>query len=136
MRAQRATLVGWAPVPPRAFACRLPIASPRASPTHPSPPHALEGDSPVARAPRGDDVMSFWQFLNHWWNLPYLVMLGLVGVFFALQIVGFATHDGDADADHDIDHDVDHDADHDAEADHEGPLEGVFAFLGIGRVPF
>ena len=79
--------------------------------------------------------MSFWHFLNHWWNLPYEVMLGLVGVFFVLQMVGFAGHGGDADADvdHDLDHDVDHDVDHDADHDHEG---GVFAFLGLGHVPF
>lgn len=29
--------------------------------------------------------MTFWQFLNQWWNLPCLVLLGLVGVSFALQ---------------------------------------------------
>ena len=101
--------------------------------------------------------MSFWQFLNHWWNLPSLVMLGLVGVFFCLQLFGLFTgndaeadaeggpdhevdaeldHDLDADADADADHDVD--ADHDADADHEGgsALHGLAAFLGVGRVPF
>jgi len=25
--------------------------------------------------------VSFFGFLNNWWNLPFLVMLGLVGVF-------------------------------------------------------
>jgi hypothetical protein len=76
--------------------------------------------------------MGFWSFLNQWWNLPYLVMLGLVGVFFAIQAFGLATH-GDAEVDHDLDHDcdTDHDADADADADHEG--ESVF---GAARVPF
>jgi membrane protein implicated in regulation of membrane protease activity len=55
-------------------------------------------------------------FLNHWWNLPFLVMLGLVGVFFVLQAVGFLAHDdvdldGDGLPDGDADHDLDHDAD-------------------------
>ena len=36
--------------------------------------------------------MTFWQFLNQWWNLPYLVMLGLVGVFFLMQAVGLVAH--------------------------------------------
>jgi membrane protein implicated in regulation of membrane protease activity len=106
--------------------------------------------------------MSFWHFLNHWWNFPYLVMLGLVGVFFVLQIVGFATHagDADADADHDFDHDHDvavehdqdvavdhdHDLDHDHDVDADGDGDdhgdaqgdhaGLLSFLGIGRVPF
>jgi len=95
--------------------------------------------------------VSFWQFLNHWWNLPSLVMLGLVGVFFGLQLFGFAAgHDGDADAeggpDHDVEHDLEHDldgdADHDGEADHGADqssgsaLHGLAAFLGVGRVPF
>jgi hypothetical protein len=29
-------------------------------------------------------MFAFW---NHWWNLPFLVMLGLVGVFFVLQLL-------------------------------------------------
>jgi membrane protein implicated in regulation of membrane protease activity len=86
--------------------------------------------------------VSFVGFLNNWWNLPFLVMLGLVGVFFLLQVIGLATHgdsdvdadggDADADADHDADHDGDHDADHDA----GGLWQGVISFFGIGRVPF
>lgn len=72
--------------------------------------------------------------LNHWANLPFLVMLGLVLVFFALQVAGL--FGGDADADHD--HDVDHDADHDVDHDHAGGgfFDAVMAFFGIGRVPF
>jgi hypothetical protein len=95
--------------------------------------------------------MSFAAFLNHWWNLPFLVMLGLCGVFFLLQIVGIvggsADHDvapeHDVDVDADVDHDVDADADHDVDADGESGGGGVTAawhevlgFLGVGRVPF
>ncbi|MBS2024001.1 MAG: DUF1449 family protein [Deltaproteobacteria bacterium] len=103
--------------------------------------------------------MSFWAFLNHWWNLPSLVMLGLVGVYFALQTAGLVGHDADVDAgvDHDLDldgdgipesdvdgeqeldHDADSDADHDAEHDVDGgPSVGaqVAGFLGVGRAPF
>lgn len=76
--------------------------------------------------------MSFWHFLNHWWNLPYLVMLGLVGVFFGLQAVGIFTHHSDGDADGDADHDVEHEHD----SDHEGAVSSIAAFLGVGRVPF
>ena len=86
--------------------------------------------------------MTFWQFLNRWWNLPYLVMLGLVAVFFALQAVGFAAHatgsEHDADLSHvdtDGDHDVDADADHDADPDADDG-HGIASFLGLGRVPF
>jgi hypothetical protein len=87
--------------------------------------------------------VTFLGFLNHWWNLPFLVMLGLVGVFFVLQVVGIAAHgdsdvdaDGDADADADADHDVDHDADHDGDGDGDGMWAGVLSFFGVGRVPF
>ena len=80
--------------------------------------------------------MGFLAFLNHWWNLPFLVALGLVGVFFVLQIVGiFGDHDADADADHDVDADGDHDADADHDADGSAWHE-VLAFLGVGHVPF
>ena len=82
--------------------------------------------------------MSFWQFLNQWWNLPYLVVLGLVGVFFVLQLFGFAAHafagdheidlDGDGVPDHDVD------TEHDFDSEHEAFSIG--AFLGVGRVPF
>ena len=84
--------------------------------------------------------MGFVAFLNHWWNLPFLVMLGLCGVFFLLQVVGLlggdADHDVEADVDHDVD--VDHDLDADADAD-DGLMPGwndVLSFLGVGRVPF
>ena len=90
--------------------------------------------------------MAFWQFLNQWWNLPYLVMLGLVGVFFLMQAVGFVAHaagseheadcggaDHDADVAHEADADHDADADHGHDADHD---HGFAAFFGIGRVPF
>jgi hypothetical protein len=77
--------------------------------------------------------VSFFQFVNHWWNLPFLVMLGLVAAFFVLQLVGLVGHDADADADADADHDVDHDADADAEG---GGLQEVLSFFGVGRVPF
>lgn len=98
--------------------------------------------------------MGFLPFLNHWWNLPFLVMLGLVGVFFVLQTLGLFGHsDADADADHDVDADadatpdahVDHDAeadaehDHDADGDHDGEpgaFHSMLAFFGVGRVPF
>ena len=72
--------------------------------------------------------------LNHWANLPFLVMLGLVLVFFALQVAGL--FGGDHDADHDADHDVDHDHDHDVDHDGDSFFDAVMAFFGIGRVPF
>jgi hypothetical protein len=87
--------------------------------------------------------------LNHWWNLPFLVMLGLCGVFFVLQAIGLlggdADHDVDTDVDHDVDMDVhaDADADADADVDAQGGGGGMTAgwhealvFLGVGRVPF
>ena len=80
--------------------------------------------------------MSFVPFLNHWWNLPFLVMLGLCGVFFVLQAIGLLG--GDADHDVDADTDVDHDVDGDAAAG--GGMTAAWhealAFLGVGRVPF
>jgi hypothetical protein len=78
--------------------------------------------------------VGFLTFLNNWWNLPFLVMLGLVGVFYVLQLIGLMGHDGDADAD--ADHDADGDGDHDADGDHDGLWHGTLAFLGVGRVPF
>ena len=71
--------------------------------------------------------MTFFSFLNHWWNLPFLVMLGLVAVFFVLQLIGLVGHHGD----HDVDHHVDHDHDH----EHDGG-GSLLAFFGVGRVPF
>jgi hypothetical protein len=105
-----------------------------------------------------------FDFLNHSWNLPYLVMLGLVAVFFVLQMVGMlgggADHEADVDADAhidvdhdvdaDIDHDVDADVDHDVDADHDSDVEDAgtgaaagggfgwheaLSFFGVGRVP-
>lgn len=81
--------------------------------------------------------MSFVPFLNHWWNLPFLVMLGLCGVFFVLQAIGLLG--GDADHDVDTDTDVDHDVDADADASGGGMTAAwheALAFLGVGRVPF
>src|SRR5581483_10430318 len=86
-------------------------------------------------------AVSFVAFLNHWWNLPFLVMLGLCGMFFVLQAIGIlgASADSDADVDHDLD--VDHDVDAEADAD-GGPAGAIaawhdtLAFLGVGRVPF
>jgi hypothetical protein len=87
--------------------------------------------------------VGFVAFLNHWWNFPFLVMLGLCGVFFVLQIVGLVgggggDHDVDADASPDVD--ADHDVDADADADADGGLmpawHEVLGFLGVGRVPF
>src|SRR3954468_13650599 len=83
-------------------------------------------------------MMSFWQFLNQWWNLPYLVALGLVGVFFVLQLFGFAAHAFAGDHEIDVDGDgvPDHDlaTEHDVDSEHEAFSIG--AFLGVGRVPF
>jgi len=73
--------------------------------------------------------VGFFSFLNHWWNLPFLVMLGLVAVFFVLQLVGLVGHHGD----HDVDHEGDHDHDHDADQHGGGH---VLSFFGVGRVPF
>jgi len=68
----------------------------------------------------------FFQFLNHWWNLPYLVMLGLVAVFFVLQFVGMAGGDHDADA---------HEHDVEAAANAGFGWQEVLSFFGVGRVP-
>lgn len=88
--------------------------------------------------------MTFWEFLNHWWNLPYLVMLGLVGVFFALQAVGLLAHAAEADHDVHVDGDgapdgIHHEADGDSDADHgadAGDHHSLSGVLGVGRVPF
>lgn len=100
----------------------------------------------------------FFGFLNHWWNLPYMVMLGLVAAFFLLQLVGMLGGAGDHDAeiDTDVDADLDHEIDADAEADvdtdaadHGGETDGVhdadaggmlgwhtaLSYFGVGRVP-
>jgi hypothetical protein len=90
--------------------------------------------------------MTFWQFLNQWWNLPYLVMLGLVGVFFAMQAVGIfadaagSDHEADVDGSAEMaDHDPgphDHQAEHEADGQGGDHPHGLGAFLGVGRVPF
>ncbi len=84
--------------------------------------------------------MSFVPFLNHWWNLPFLVMLGLCGVFFVLQAIGLLGGDADHDVDTDTDLDHDVDADGDADAGISGGMTAAWhealAFLGVGRVPF
>src|SRR2546430_16876221 len=90
-------------------------------------------------------MMSFWQFLNQWWNLPYLVALGLVGVFFVLQVFGFAAHAFAGDHEIDLDgngvpddlateHDIDGDADHDMDAPEHGSFSIGAVFRG-GRGP-
>ena len=70
-------------------------------------------------------------------------MLGLMGMFFLLQLIGLIRHDADhehdVDHDHDVDHEHDVDGDGDADGDHDGEHAGgggVLAFFGIGRVPF
>jgi membrane protein implicated in regulation of membrane protease activity len=63
------------------------------------------------------------EFLNHWWNVPFLVMLGLVAVFAVMQLIGIVGHH-----DHDVDHDLDRGG---------GQLvDQLLSFFGIGRVPF
>jgi hypothetical protein len=87
-------------------------------------------------------AVGFVAFLNHWWNLPFLVMLGLCGVFFVLQLAGLLGADADHEAD--FDHDVDADAQADADGDGDGDatagwhevLSDVLSFMGVGRVPF
>jgi hypothetical protein len=94
--------------------------------------------------------MGFWSFLNHWWNLPSLVLLGLCAAFVLLQALGLLgagdDHDlaldghADADVDLDLDGDLDGAADHDLDADGDAsgaaPWHEVLGFLGAGRVPF
>src|SRR3954470_17413175 len=92
--------------------------------------------------------MGFWSFLNHWWNLPSLVLLGLCAAFVLLQALGLLgagdDHDlaldghADADVELDLDADLDADVDHDLDADASGaaPWHEVLGFLGAGRVPF
>ena len=81
--------------------------------------------------------MGVLAFINHWWNLPFLVMVGLVGVFFVLQLLGLLGDildvDADVDADVNANVDVGPHADADTDADEHFPL--VLASLGVGRVP-
>lgn len=91
--------------------------------------------------------MSLLAFVDRWWNLPFLVMLGLVGVFFVLQLAGLIgdAAEGDLDADADLDGEVDADGEADGEADGDadgdadeggGAWQAALGFLGVGRVPF
>jgi membrane protein implicated in regulation of membrane protease activity len=77
-------------------------------------------------------MSSFIAFLNHWWNLPFLVMLALVAIFFVLQLFGAVHHHHDAHVDHDHDVHHEHDAAH---VQHDGAAD-FLAWLGVGRVPF
>jgi hypothetical protein len=91
-------------------------------------------------------ALGFGAFLNHWWNLPFLVMLGLCGAFFLLQAIGLLG--GEDNHEVDVDHDVDVDADADAQVDGDADADAaggggmtaawheVLGFLGVGRVPF
>ena len=79
--------------------------------------------------------MGFWGFLNQGWNLPYLVMLGLVAVFLVLQLLGLL---GGAHAEADLDTEADLDAD--LHVDHAHGLHaeggsGLLSFFGVGRAP-
>ena len=92
--------------------------------------------------------MTFWSFLNHWWNLPSLVMLGSCAAFRLLQAVGLLgagddheldleAHDAlEADAEHDVELDHDVDQDLDADSDQGSLWQEALGFLGAGRVPF
>jgi hypothetical protein len=98
--------------------------------------------------------MGFWSFLNHWWNLPSLVMLGSCAAFVLLQALGLLGggddheiavdgHDaldaaGDVEQELELEHDVDHelDAELDGSAGGGAPWAELLGFLGAGRVPF
>lgn len=79
----------------------------------------------------------FLAFLNHWWNVPFLVLVFIVVLYVLLQVVGLVGdghhHDVDAGGDgHDVD--ASHGHGH-AHADHAAWHEAL-AWLGVGRVPF
>jgi hypothetical protein len=90
--------------------------------------------------------MGFWSFLNHWWNLPSLVLLGLCAAFVLLQAVGLLgagddheleVHtDAELGADVHPDTELDHEFDADASDSSVAPWQEVLGFLGAGRVPF
>jgi hypothetical protein len=82
--------------------------------------------------------MGFWSFLNHWWNLPSLVMLGLCAAFLLLQVLGLigAGSDHDLDADSHADADLDADTELDADGTELSVWHEALSFLGAGRVPF
>jgi hypothetical protein len=82
--------------------------------------------------------MGFWSFLNHWWNLPFLVMLGLCAMFVLLQAIGLIGG-GEGHGEHDSD--AEHELDAHAHADVSGGgsialWHEVLGFVGVGRVPF
>ena len=76
--------------------------------------------------------MGFWGFLNQGWNLPYLVMLGLVAAFLGLQALGLVGGDAEHDVHHDLHTDAHGDLHHDLDAGTHG---GLLSFFGVGRVP-
>jgi membrane protein implicated in regulation of membrane protease activity len=57
------------------------------------------------------------QWLLNWWNLIFLMPLGLALLYLGLYMASGLTF-GDADLDHDFDADADADADHDLDMDH------------------
>ncbi len=63
-------------------------------------------------------AMGLGHFLNHWWNVPYLVLLGVVAVFFGLQLLGLGDGDGTGDGVFDT------------------AADEALAGAGVGRVPF
>jgi hypothetical protein len=90
-------------------------------------PARYDAGTPAHRRAAG---VGFWGFLNQGWNLPYLVLLGLVAVFLVLQLFGLLGG-GDADVDLHAEADLDADLVHGAHA--EGG--GVLGFFGVGRAP-
>src|SRR6185295_9186197 len=96
-------------------------------------------------------VMSV-QWLVNWWNLIFLLPLGLALLYLGLYMVsgltfGDAEVDHDFDADHDVDADTDanihehsvesdSDGDSDADQDSESPMHAaILSWIGVGRVP-
>jgi membrane protein implicated in regulation of membrane protease activity len=98
------------------------------------------------------------EWLLHWWNLIFLLPLGLALLYLGLYTLSGVTFgDGDfdhgieidhgveidhelsADAGHDLDADNDLDAEHDADgsptAGHESSALTALSWLGVGRVP-
>jgi hypothetical protein len=95
--------------------------------------------------------MTTTQWLLGWWNLVFLVPLGLALLYLALYVVSGVTFgDADADADANLDADAgldaeagadaegDADTDHGDHSDHHGNRSGAagaLAWIGVGRVP-
>ena len=63
------------------------------------------------------------QWLIQWWNLIFVLPLGLALMYLGLYTVSGITF-GDADMDHDFDADSDFDADHDLGADADHDVDG------------